>query len=339
MTNHRKSENKLMKAVVFTEYGTPDVLKIKEVEKPVPKDKEVLIKILATTVNSGDRRIRSMDLPPGFRILGRLMFGITGPRQPILGVTLAGTIESVGKEVTKFKAGDHILAMDGFGMKAYAEYKTMPEDGGIILKPEGLTFEEAAAIPFGGTTALDYLRNKGHIKPGEKVLINGASGAVGVAAVQLAKHFGAEVTGVCSARNMELVKSVGADKVIDYTREDFTKNGETYDIIMDTVGNVPFSRARNSLKEKGRLLAVVSGMAEMFMSPWINLTGSKKVMVGTARERAEDLQLLATLAETGQFKVVIDRRYPFEQMAEAHRYVDQGHKTGNVVVTIGAQQP
>lgn len=323
-----------MKAIVCTGYGSPDVLQLKEVEKPVPKDNEVLIKVYATAVNSGDWRIRSLEVPAGFGLFVRLAFGFSRPKQPILGIVLAGKVESAGKDVKKFRAGDEVFAMDGARLGCHAEYKTMPEDGGIALKPGNLTFEEAAAIPFGGTTALDYLRNKGKIKSGDKVLVNGASGAVGTAAVQLAKHFGAEVTGVCSTANVEFVRSLGADKVADYTKEDFTGNGETYDIIMDNVGNAPFSRVKNSLKEGGRLLAVVAGLPEMARIPWINLTSSKKAIVGTARERAEDLRFLAELAGAGKFKPAIGRRYRFEQMAEAHRYVDTGHKKGNVVVTL-----
>lgn len=324
-----------MKAIIATGYGSPDVLQLQEVEKPEPKDNEVLIKVHATAVNSGDWRIRSLDVPTGFGIFVRLAFGFSRPRQPILGVVLAGTVEAAGKDVTAFRAGDEVFAMDGAKMGCHAEYKVMPEDGAIAFKPANLSFEEAAAIPFGGTTALDYLREKAKVKRGDKVLINGASGAVGIAAVQLAKYFGAEVTGVCSTANVDFVKSFGADKVIDYKKEDFTQNGETYDIIMDTVGNAPFSRSGNSLKEGGRLLAVVADMPEMIKAPWVALTSGKKVIAGTAQERAEDLRFLAELAEAGRFKPAIGHRYRFEDMAEAHRQVDTGHKRGNVVVTVG----
>lgn len=324
-----------MKAIIATGYGSPDVLQLQEVEKPEPKDNEVLIRILATAVNSGDWRIRSLDVPAGFGLFVRLAFGFSRPRQPILGVVLAGKVEAVGKNVQQFRAGDEVLAMDGANMGCHAEYKAMPEDGAIALKPANLSFEEAAAIPFGGTTALDYLRDKAKIKSGDKVLINGASGAVGIAAVQLAKYFGAEVTGVCSTANVDFVKSFGADKVIDYTKEDFTQNGESYDIIMDNVGNGSFSRSGNSLKEGGRLLAIVAGLPEMIKAPWVALTSSKRVISGTAQERAEDLRFLAGLAGAGQFKPAIGHRYRFEEMAEAHRQVDTGHKRGNVVVTVG----
>lgn len=324
----------IMKAIIATGYGSPDVLQLQEVEKPVPKDQEVLIKIHATAVNSGDWRIRSLEVPPGFGLFVRLAFGFSRPRQPILGVVLAGKVEAVGKDVKKFRAGDEVFAMDGNKMGCHAEYKTMPEDGVIALKPGNLNFEEAAAITFGGMTAINYLRERAGIKKGDKVLVNGASGAVGIAAVQVAKYFGAQVAGVCSTANVEFVKSFGADKVFDYTREDFTKNGETYDIIMDNVGNAPYPRVKNSLKEGGRLLAVVAGLPEMARIPWVALTSSKKVVAGPADERPEDLRFLAELAEAGQFRPAISCRYPLEQMAEAHRYVDTGHKQGNVVVTL-----
>ncbi|MCO6490324.1 MAG: NAD(P)-dependent alcohol dehydrogenase [Phaeodactylibacter sp.] len=323
-----------MKAIIATGYGSPDVLQLQEVEKPVPKDQEVLIKIHATAVNSGDWRIRSLEVPPGFGLFVRLAFGFSRPRQPILGVVLAGKVEAVGKDVKKFRAGDEVFAMDGNNMGCHAEYKTMPEDGVIALKPGNLNFEEAAAITFGGMTAINYLRERAGIKSGDKVLVNGASGAVGIAAVQVARYFGAQVTGVCSTANVEFVQSFGADKVVDYTREDFAGNGETYDIIMDNVGNAPYPRVKNSLREGGRLLAVVAGLPEMARTPWVALTSSKKVVAGPADERPEDLRFLAELAEAGQFRPAISHRYPLEQMAEAHRYVDTGHKQGNVVVTL-----
>jgi NADPH:quinone reductase-like Zn-dependent oxidoreductase len=273
-------------------------------------------------------------VPFGFGLIARLIFGIFGPRNPILGTELAGEIESVGKDVTQFKVGDPVFAFPGAGLGCHAEYRSMPEDGAVTLKPANLTYEEAAALSFGGTTALNFLRDKGKIQSGEKVLVNGASGAVGTAAVQLARHFGAEVTGVCSAVNLELVKSIGADKVIDYTKEDFAKNGETYDIILDTAGTTSFSRCKNSLKEKGRLLLVLADLSQMAQMPLASMTSSKKVIAGPVGECAEDLRFLAELAEAGKFKPVIDRRYPLEQTAEAHRYVDKGHKKGNVVITL-----
>jgi NADPH:quinone reductase-like Zn-dependent oxidoreductase len=322
-----------MKAIVYERYGPPDVLQLKEVEKPRPKDNEVLIKIHATTVTSGDWRARSLNVPVGFGLIARLFFGVSKPRQPILGTELAGEIESVGKDVSRFKVGDQVFAFSGAGMGCHAEYKCMTEDGAVALRPTNLAYDEAAAISFGGTTALDFFR-RGKLQSGERVLVNGASGGVGTAAAQLAKHFGADVTGVCSTANVELVRSLGANHVIDYTKEDFTENGETYDVIVDTVGTAPFSRSKHSLKEGGRLLLVLCGLPDMLQIPWVAMTSSKKVIAGPAAERAEDLRFLARLAEAGEFKPVIDRRYPFERIAEAHSYVDTGRKKGNVVITL-----
>ena len=322
-----------MKAVVYERYGPPEVLQLQEVDEPTPKDNEVLIKTHATTVTSGDWRVRSLNVPAGFGLMTRLVFGVSRPKQPILGTELAGVIESVGNDVKKFKVGDQVFAFSDTAMGCHAEYKCMPEDGALALKPPNLTFEEAAALSFGGTTALDFFR-RGRLQSGERVLVNGAAGAVGTAAVQLAKHFGADVTGVCSTANLELVRSLGASHVVDYTQEDFTQNGETYDVIVDTAGSAPFSRSKASLKEGGRLLMVLGGLPDMLQIPWVSMTSSKKVIAGPAAGRAEDLRFLAGLAETGEFKPVIDRRYPFEQIAEAHRYVDTGRKKGNVVITL-----
>lgn len=324
-----------MRAMVYERYGSPDVLRQKDVIKPSPRDNEVLIKIHAATVTSADCRLRSLNLPTGFGLVSRLVFGITKPRQPVLGSELAGEIESIGKNVSRFKVGDPVFALSGFGMGAHAEYKCIPEDGAVALKPPNLSFDEAVAMPFGGTTALDFLR-RGQLKTGEKVLVNGASGSVGTAAVQLAKHFGAEVTGVCSAANMDLVRSLGAAHVIDYGREDFTHNGSAYDLIIDTAGSAPFSRSKDSLKEGGRLLLVLAGLPSMLPIPWVSLTTSKRIIAGPATERAEDLQFLAELARLGEFRPVIDRRYSFEQIPQAHRYVDTGRKKGNVVITLVA---
>jgi NADPH:quinone reductase-like Zn-dependent oxidoreductase len=324
---------RVMKAIVCTRYGSPDVLQIKEVAIPAPNDREVLIKTYATTVTSGDWRVRSLNVPAGFGLIMRLVFGVSRPKQPILGTELAGVVESVGKDVSKFKVGDQVFAFSDAAMGCHAEYKCMPEDGAMAFKPANLTYDEAAALSFGGTTALDFLR-RGTLQSGERVLVNGASGGVGTAAVQLAKHFGADVTGVCSSANVELVRSLGARHVIDYTQEDFTQNGETYDVIIDTVGTAPFSRCKASLKEGGRLLMVLGGLPEMLKIPWAWMTSSKKVIAGPATGRAEDLRFLAGLAEAGEFRPVIDRRYPFEQIAEAHRYVDTGRKKGNVVITL-----
>ncbi len=322
-----------MKAIVYERYGPPEVLQLKEIEKPAPKDNEVLIKTHATTVTSGDWRVRSLNVPVGFGLIMRLVFGFSKPKQPILGTELAGVVESVGKDVRNFKVGDQVFAFSDAAMGCHAEYKCMPVDGAVALKPPNLTYDEAAALSFGGTTALDFFR-RGKLQRGERVLINGASGGVGTAAVQLARHFGADVTGVCSSANVELVRSLGASHVIDYTKEDFTQSGETYDVIVDTVGTAPFSRSKASLKEGGRLLMVLGGLPDMLQIPWVSMTSSKKVIAGPAAGRAEDLRFLAGLAEAGAFKPVIDRRYPFEKIAEAHRYVDTGRKKGNVVITL-----
>ncbi|MEX2570985.1 MAG: NAD(P)-dependent alcohol dehydrogenase [Gemmatimonadota bacterium] len=322
-----------MRAIVSTGYGSPDVLELREIEKPTPKDDEILIRVRATTVTTADWRARSLAMPPGFGPMGRLIFGISGPRQPILGTELAGEVESVGKDVTRFSPGDAVFAFRGAGMGCHVEYRTMPESGAVAHKPPNLSFEEAAALSFGGTTALSFFR-RAKIQPGERVLINGASGGVGTAAVQLAKHFGAHVTGVCSTDNVELVTSLGADRVIDYTREDFAADGATYDIIMDTVGTIPYARARASLTKDGRLLTVLGGLQELLRSPWISLSTSHRVIAGPAGGNAEDLRFLAARAEAGEFTPVIDRRYPFEEMPDAHRYVDLGHKKGNVAVLL-----
>lgn len=323
-----------MKAIVYQRYGAPEVLEEQELTKPVPGDNEVLIRSHATTVTSGDWRMRSLDVPPGFGLFARLAFGVRGPRKQILGSELAGEVEAVGQDVTRFGVGDRVFSFDGFGMGCYVEYKCVPEDGVLARIPAGLSYEEAAALSFGGTTALHYLR-KGELQRGERVLVNGASGGVGTAAVQLAKHFGAEVTGVCSAANAELVRSLGADHVIDYAEEDFSKSGQTYDVIVDTAGTAPYARCKGSLRKGGRLLLVLAGMSEMLRGPWVSLTSSKKVITGAASERGEDLRLLAELVEAGAYRAVIDRRYPWEQIVEAHHYVDAGHKRGNVVVTLG----
>jgi len=322
-----------MKAAVYTRYGPPTVVEIKEVAMPVPGDHEVLIEVRATTVTTGDWRARSLEVPRGFGLMSRLFFGIAGPRQPILGTELSGDIVSVGGDVRGFRVGDAVFAFPGAAMGGHAEYRCMPDDGMVAKKPASLGYEEAAALSFGGTTALTFLR-KAAIQKGDKVLVNGASGGVGTAAVQLARHFGAEVTGVCSSNNLELVKSIGAARVIDYTRDDFTKNGETYDIIVDTAGTAGFARSKRSLKDGGRLLVVLGTLPDLLLGPARSMASGKKIIAGSSSPRPEDLRFLATLAESGALKPVIDRRLPFERIVDAHRLVDTGHKRGSVVVTL-----
>lgn len=324
-----------MKAIVFTEYGSPDVLQLQEVDKPTPKEDEVLIKVHATTVTTGDVNIRGfVFVPPGLKLLARLMFGLNKPKKHILGTEVAGEIEAVGKQVTEFKSGDQVFGIESSYLGAYADYVCRPAKGALSLKPANLSYEEAAALSFGAGTALHFLKNLAKIQRGQKILINGASGCVGSYAVQIAKYYGAEVTGVCSTQNVELVKSLGADRVIDYTKEDFTRNGETYDIILDTVGKTTFVRCKGSLKPQGLYLASAGGVREMLQSVWTALRGDKKVIFGMPTESKQALNALLQLVESGQIRPVIDRCYPLEQTAEAHRYVDKGHKRGNVVITV-----
>jgi NADPH:quinone reductase-like Zn-dependent oxidoreductase len=323
-----------MKAYCYHRYGGPAVLQLLDVPKPVPRDDEILIKIHATTVTAGDWRARTLDVPPGFRLIARLVFGVTRPRQPVLGTELAGVIESTGKNVTRFKDGDAVFAFPGGKMGCHAQYRAMAEDGPIALKPERLSFEEAASPSFGGSTALHFLR-KADIKHGDKVLVIGASGGVGTAMVQLAKHFGAEVTGVTSTGNLDLVSSLGADRVIDYTKEDFAKDGGAYDIIAETVGANSVAHCTAALKHGGRLLVIAGGFGDLFAPIRARITGARKVIAGPAAERPEYVQQLADLARVGVLRAVIDRRYPFAQMAEAHAYVETRRKRGSVVVTVG----
>lgn len=324
-----------MKAYVCRRYGGPEVVELVDVQKPVPKDNEVLIKIHATTVTAGDWRVRTLEMPKGFGPIARLALGIMRPRQPILGSELAGVVETVGKDVKKFKPGDEVFGFPGWRMGCHAQYRVLAEDGPVALKPSNLSFEEAATLCFGGSTALHYLR-KADIKAGDKVLVVGASGGVGTALIQLAKHFGAEVTGVTSRTNFDLVTSLGADRVIDYAKEDFAARSEIFDIIADTVGATSFARCKDVLREKGRLLAIAGGIPALLAILWVPLTGSKKVIAGPAEERPDDVRRLADLAETGVLRPVIDRRYKFAQMAEAHAYVETRRKRGSVVVTVGA---
>jgi NADPH:quinone reductase-like Zn-dependent oxidoreductase len=323
-----------MKAIVCTKYGPPEVLQLKEIEKPLPKDNEVQIKIHATTVSAADYRVRSFNVPASFWIPARLILGFRKPRKFILGMELSGEIEAVGKDVTKFKKGDQVFAATLQTFGAYAEYICLPEDGPIAIKPTNTTFEEAAAIPIGARTAFHYLKKIGNIKPEQKVLIYGASGSVGTYAVQLAKYFGAEVTGVCSTANLALVKSLGADQVIDYTKSSFKENFGTYDLIFVTIDKLPFSTCKKALSKTGIYLNIGRPLPSLQMI-WTSLTSGNKVVVGAnSPESAEALIILKNIIEEGQLKPVIDKIFTLHQIVEAHKYVDKGHKKGNVVIIV-----
>jgi NADPH:quinone reductase-like Zn-dependent oxidoreductase len=293
----------------------------------------VLIRVHASTVSTADARARSLDMPPGFGAMGRLVYGVRGPRQRILGTEVAGVIEAVGEGVTEFGPGDEVFAIDGLPMGGHAEYKRMPAKGAIARKPSNLTFDEAAALAFGGTTALNFLR-KGEVKRGDRVLVNGASGTVGSAVVQVARHLGAEVTGVCGPANVEIVRSLGASRVIDYTREDFAAGSDTWDVIIDVAGNAPYVRSRRALVDGGRLLLILSSLGSVLSAPWYSLTTKHRVVAGPAMNRPEDMREIAALAEQGHFRPLIGARFPLDQIADAHRLVDTGHKRGSVVVVV-----
>jgi NADPH:quinone reductase-like Zn-dependent oxidoreductase len=332
-TSTTAEEKPHMKAIVATAYGAPDVLQLKELATPRPKDHEILVKVHATTVNAGDSRMRSFRVPPLFWLPARIALGFSKPKHPIFGMELAGDVAAVGSQVRRFKVGDQVFASTfeaQFG--AHAEYKCLPEDGAVVLKPQALSYEEAATLALSAHTALFFLK-AANIQPGQKILINGASGSVGTFAVQLAKYFGADVTGVCSTGNIALVQALGADRVIDYTREDFTRTGETYDIIFDAVGTTTFAQCQGALKRNGYYLHTLMVGAAL-RGWWSALTSDKHIIGGTAVPQTEALLLLKELSEAGRLKPVIDRCYPLEQMAEAHRYVDGGHKKGNVVIRV-----
>jgi 2-desacetyl-2-hydroxyethyl bacteriochlorophyllide A dehydrogenase len=329
----------LMKAMVWTKYGPPEALELQEVEKPTPQDHEVLIRIYATTASAGDCETRSLRVPLLLGLGMRLYAGLRRPtRIKIIGQELAGEIEAVGKEVRSFQAGDQVFAALGFGMGAYAEYKCMPEhptemEGVLARKPSNVTYEEAAAVPVGGLNAWHFLR-QGNLQRGQKVLIHGAGGSIGTIAIQLAKHLGAEVTAVDSTGKLNMLRSIGADQVVDYTQEDFTKRGQTYDVIFDVVGKASFSGCIRSLKEGGIYLIAYPRLSQMVRGWWTAMASSKKVIGGNASYRPEDLEFLKELIEAGEIQPVIDRRYPLAELAEAHRYVESGHKKGNVVITV-----
>lgn len=326
-----------MKAIVWTAYGPADVLQLKEVEKPTPKEKEVLVKVYAATVTAGDCEMRSLKFPMLLGLPMRFYAGVIKPtRITILGQELAGEVEAVGKNVNRFKAGDQVFGTLGFGFGAYAEYTCIPEDsedGVLAIKPANMTFEEAAAVATGGLEALHFLR-KGGIKMGQSILINGAGGSIGTFGVQLAKYYGAEVTAVDSAGKLDMLRSIGADHVIDYQKQDFTRSGKTYDIIFDVVGKSPYSRSIYSLKDNGFYLIANPNFRKMARGWFTSLVSSRRVILTPAGRNTEDLIFLKELIEAGKLKTIIDRRYKLEETAEAHRYVETGHKKGNVVITV-----
>jgi len=331
-----------MRAIVYTEYGPPDVLHIAELEKPIPKDSELLVKVYARSVNFGDLMARNFgnisprqfNMPMPLWIPSRFAFGWRRPRKQILGSEFAGVVEAVGQGVTRFKAGDEVFGYRGPNVGCNAEYLCMAEDGLVAAKPTNVTFEEAAAVPYGALTALSLLRKVG-IQSGQKVLINGASGGIGSYAVQLAKYYGAEVTGTCGTPRVELVKALGADYVIDYTREDFTQNGRTYNLIFDILGRSSFSACKKALTENGRYLLASFKTKQLLQMLWTSRVGGKKVICALSTERLDDLKFIKELVEAGEIRVILDRCFAFEQAAEAHRYVEAGHKAGQVVIVSG----
>ncbi|MBC8099474.1 MAG: NAD(P)-dependent alcohol dehydrogenase [Armatimonadetes bacterium] len=323
-----------MKAMIFTNYGSPDVLQLADVAKPTPKDDEVLIKIHATTVTMGDTEIRRFKMAGWVWLPMRVYMGITKPRIKILGMELAGEVEALGKDVTRFKPGDPVFGATGLKFGAYAEYVCLPSSNMLATKPINMSYEQAAAVPVGGIEALHFL-TRANLQRGQKVLINGAGGTIGTFAVQIAKSLGAEVTGVDRTEKLDLLRTLGADHVIDYTQADFTQNGQTYDVIFDVVGKSVFARCIKSLNPNGRYLLANPKLSQMLRALWISRTSSKRIIFGAANESIDDLMRLKALIEAGEIKTVIDRRYPLEQLAEAHRFVDTGRKQGNVIITVG----
>ena len=323
-----------MQVAICNRYGLDHDLQILEKEKPVPQKNEVLVRVVASTVTTGDWRIRTLNMPRGFSLMARLIFGFSKPRLAILGTEVSGVVETVGVSVTRFKPGDAVIAVSGAKFGCHVEYRCFPEEGMIVLKPDFLSFEQAACLSFGGLTALGYLKEKAKLQAGEKVLVYGASGSVGLAAVQVAKQLGAQVTGVCSLGNHELVKAHGASHVIDYTREDFMKKEEKYDVIIDTVGTLGFSKCKSNLNPRGRLLLVSSGLDELLKMSWINLTSSKKLFAGPILDSCDRLQDLVAMVKPESCLPVIDRVYSFAQINDAYRYVAERHKKGNVVIKM-----
>ncbi len=330
-----------MKAIVYTQYGSPDVLHLKEVTQPVPGDHEILIRVAATSVNVGDLMARNFgnitlsqfSMPIFFWLPSRLVFGFRRPKKTILGSEFAGKVAAVGNAVTRFQPGDRVFGYRGMNLGANVEYLCMPEDGLVAPTPASLTDAEAATVPYGALTALSLLR-KMNIQPGQKVLINGASGSIGSYAVQFARYFGAEVTGVCSTAGVDFVKSLGATEVIDYTQEDFTRSGKTYDLIVDVLNKSSFARCKNVLKPDGRYLLVSFKLKQLLQMLWTSLRGGKKVVCALSSEKREDLLFIKELIEAGKLKAIVDKCYRLEQAAEAHRYVENGHKRGGVILTL-----
>ena len=325
-----------MKAMVMTKFGPPDMLQLQEVAKPVPKDNEVLIRIHATTVTAADSELRGLRFPLAYQLAMRMYVRFVLTKPVILGQELDGEVEAVGNNVTRFRQGDQVLGWTGLRLGAYGEYICLPENGVLAIKPPTITYEQAAPLPVGGLDAV-FLMKKGHIQSGERVLINGAGGSIGAFAVQLAKYYGAEVTGVDSADKFDMLRSLGADRVIDYTREDFTRSGKTYDVILDVIGKSSFSRSIKSLVPNGRYLLANPPLSHRIRGQWMSRRSGRQVLFWTTRsasEYAEDFKFLTGLIEAGRIQSVIDRCYPLEQIAEAHRYVDSGHKKGNVVITV-----
>lgn len=327
-----------MKAIIHTKYGSPDELQLQEVEKPVPMDNEILVKIFATTVTTSDCNVRNFTFVPKlFKPMSRIMFGFKKPKKKILGIEYAGEIEAVGKNVNLFKIGDKVFGTPELALGSHAEYICVPENSAVVIKPDNMTWEEAATLPLAGGTALYFIKDLGKIQSGQSVLINGASGAIGTFSVQLAKYYDANVTAICSSANFEMVKTLGADSVIDYTKDDFTQNGKSYDVIFDVVGKLSYSKCKNSLKKEGVYLVNLIELPELIQMIWTSLRKGKKAKGGMATTKSEDLVFLNKLYGTGKIKSIIDRRFPLEQIAQAYAYVETGHKKGNVVITVNQE--